>query len=105
MNPRTDVVFWALSATVGMAIALAIFAARTRFARPVDLATGLIASLGYIRPRAAIPGLPQPALGLPIGDACPGGRWIVAARGRGHGREPPAAQPGRAPRKRDGHDR
>jgi hypothetical protein len=46
MNPRTDVVVRALSTTVGMAIAMAIVASRTRFARPVDLATGPITRLG-----------------------------------------------------------
>jgi len=46
MNPRTDVVVRALSATVEMAIAMAIVTSRIRFARPVDLATGLITRLG-----------------------------------------------------------
>ena len=77
--PWLDVFLWALVATTSLYVGMAVFTSRQRFPRRVYMAAGVLASLGYVGPRALIPFLPQPRLGLPDGLALAGGLVVLAA--------------------------
>lgn len=80
--PWMDVFFWALVAATGLYTGMAVFTARRRFSRRTYMAAGIAASLGYLGPRALIPFLPQPALGLPPALALPlGGALLLLGVG------------------------
>lgn len=61
----TNVFFWALVATVTMFLEVTVFTSRRSFDRWVYATAGTVGILGFGGPRALIPFLPQPSLGIP----------------------------------------
>ena len=65
VDPLTDVFFWALLATATLFVEVVVFTSRRQFARRTYAMAGILAILGFGAPRAIIPFLPQPSMGLP----------------------------------------
>ncbi|WP_050047396.1 methyltransferase family protein [Halanaeroarchaeum sulfurireducens] len=63
--PLMDVFFWSLVATATLFVEVAVFTSRQEFARRTYALSGIAAIVGFGGPRALIPFLPQPSLGLP----------------------------------------
>ncbi|MFB6114105.1 MAG: isoprenylcysteine carboxylmethyltransferase family protein [Halodesulfurarchaeum sp.] len=77
----TNVFFWATVATATLYIEVAVFTSRREYARRTYAIAGILAVLGFGLPRALIPFLPQPTLGVPtpISMALGGALFLLGA--------------------------
>lgn len=78
-QPLTDVFFWALVATATLFVEVAVFTSRRAFEKRTYAIAGIVAILGFGVPRALIPFLPQPSLGLPPVVALSAGGTVFGA--------------------------